>query len=39
VVVGHGRVIAAAEVGELVGAYRTLEAAYLELTRGEGGIR
>jgi ABC-2 type transport system ATP-binding protein len=39
VVVGHGRVLAAAEVGELVGAYRTLEAAYLELTRGEGGIR
>ena len=39
VVVGHGRVIAAAEVGELVGAYRSLEAAYLELTRGAGGIR
>jgi len=39
VVVGHGRVIAAAQVGELVDAYRTLEAAYLELTRGEGGIR
>ena len=39
VVVGHGRVITAAEVGELVGAYRSLEAAYLELTRGEGGIR
>jgi len=39
VVVGHGRVITAAQVGELVGAYRTLEAAYLELTRGEGGIR
>ena len=38
-VVGHGRVIASAGVGELVGAYTSLEAAYLELTRGIGGIR
>jgi ABC-2 type transport system ATP-binding protein len=39
VMVGHGRVLAAAAVGDLVGSYRTLETAYLELTRGAGGIR
>ncbi|WIM93238.1 ATP-binding cassette domain-containing protein [Actinoplanes oblitus] len=39
IVVGHGRVIAAAEVGELLHAYASLEAAYLTLTAGVGGIR
>jgi ABC-2 type transport system ATP-binding protein len=39
VVVGHGRVMADADVPTLLGEYRTLEAAYLELTRGAGGIR
>ena len=37
--VGHGRVLAAAEVGELAASHGSLEAAYLELTRGVGGIR
>ncbi|MCO8275179.1 ATP-binding cassette domain-containing protein [Actinoplanes sp. TRM 88003] len=39
VVVGHGRVIADAGVNELIGAYSSLEAAYLDLTAGVGGIR
>jgi ABC-2 type transport system ATP-binding protein len=39
VMVGHGRVLAEAGVGDLVGTYRSLESAYLELTRGAGGIR
>jgi ABC-2 type transport system ATP-binding protein len=39
VVVGHGRVIAAADVADLVAGYSSLEAAYLELTAGAGGIR
>jgi ABC-2 type transport system ATP-binding protein len=39
VVVGQGRVLAAEDVGDLLGSYRSLEAAYLELTRGSGGIR
>jgi ABC-2 type transport system ATP-binding protein len=37
--VGHGRVLAAADVGELAAGHGSLEAAYLELTRGVGGIR
>jgi ABC-2 type transport system ATP-binding protein len=37
--VGHGRVLAAAEVGELAAHHGSLEAAYLEVTRGAGGIR
>jgi ABC-2 type transport system ATP-binding protein len=39
VMVGHGRVLATAGVDDLVAGYRSLEAAYLELTRGAGGIR
>jgi ABC-2 type transport system ATP-binding protein len=39
VVVGHGRVIAAADVDDLLGEYTSLEAAYLKLTAGVGGIR
>jgi ABC-2 type transport system ATP-binding protein len=39
VVVGHGRVITAADVDDLVGEYTSLEAAYLRLTAGVGGIR
>ncbi|MBG0561379.1 ABC transporter ATP-binding protein [Actinoplanes aureus] len=39
VVVGQGRVIAAADVNDLVGEYASLETAYLELTAGAGGIR
>ncbi|MFF5076068.1 ABC transporter ATP-binding protein [Actinoplanes sp. NPDC000266] len=39
VVAGHGRVIADAGVDDLIGAYTSLEAAYLELTAGVGGIR
>ncbi|WP_250036358.1 ABC transporter ATP-binding protein [Paractinoplanes maris] len=39
VVAGHGRVVADAGVDELIGAYTSLEAAYLELTAGVGGIR
>ena len=37
--VGHGRVLAAAEVGLLAAHHGSLEAAYLEVTRGAGGIR
>jgi ABC-2 type transport system ATP-binding protein len=39
VVVGQGRVIAAADVNDLVSEYASLETAYLELTAGAGGIR
>jgi ABC-2 type transport system ATP-binding protein len=39
VVIGHGRVIVAADVDDLVGEYASLEAAYLQLTAGVGGIR
>ncbi|WP_328475278.1 ATP-binding cassette domain-containing protein [Actinoplanes sp. NBC_00393] len=39
VVAGHGRVLAAADVDELVGEYASLESAYLQLTAGVGGIR
>ncbi|BCJ39584.1 hypothetical protein GCM10010168_92370 [Actinoplanes ianthinogenes] len=39
IVVGHGRVITAADVDDLVGRYASLEAAYLRLTAGVGGIR
>jgi ABC-2 type transport system ATP-binding protein len=39
VVAGHGRVIADAGVDDLIGEYTSLEAAYLELTAGVGGIR
>ena len=37
--VGHGRVLAAAAVRELATQHGSLEAAYLEVTRGAGGIR
>jgi len=39
VVVAQGRVIADAGVHDLIGEYASLEAAYLELTAGVGGIR
>ncbi|GAA4608682.1 ABC-2 type transport system ATP-binding protein [Actinoplanes octamycinicus] len=39
IVAGHGRVIVAADVDDLVGEYTSLEAAYLSLTAGVGGIR
>jgi len=39
VVVAQGRVIADAGVDDLIGEYASLEAAYLELTAGVGGIR
>jgi ABC-2 type transport system ATP-binding protein len=37
--VGHGRILAAADVGELAAGHGSLELAYLKLTRGVGGIR
>nr|WP_221375272.1 ATP-binding cassette domain-containing protein [Actinoplanes polyasparticus] len=39
IVVAQGRVIADAGVDDLIGEYASLEAAYLELTAGVGGIR
>jgi ABC-2 type transport system ATP-binding protein len=39
VLVGQGRVIAASSKDELTERYGSLEAAYLELTRGEGALR
>jgi len=39
VFVGRGRVLTAAAKDDLTGRYGSLEAAYLELTRGEGALR
>jgi ABC-2 type transport system ATP-binding protein len=39
VVVGHGRVLAAEDVTDLLGSFPSLEAAYMRLTEGVGGIR